>query len=156
MGLIQLEFVAWKEHSTLETRTTTKGGKLHHHLSGQTYPGLKYRIQLNSSNFDWETSSAWSDVLNYERKSDPISHLTSTRPARMTSGTELLLDLEGQWSPQIFFIINFYYIYNLLFLAICFNKIALCPLKNIIDIFKSYNIIPTTKIKPKQQPKTNI
>ena len=42
-------------------------------------------------------------------------------------------------------------IYNILFLAICFNKIALCPLNNIIDIFKSYikNIKPTKKIKPK-------
>ena len=47
------------------------------------------------------------------------------------------------------------YINNILFLAICFNKIALCPLNNIIDIFKSYKKIYQTKIKPKLHPKTN-
>lgn len=52
-------------HSTPETRTTTKGGKLHRQSSGQTYPGSKYRIQLSSTDFARETSAARSDVLNY-------------------------------------------------------------------------------------------
>lgn len=53
-------------HSTPETRTTTKGGKLHRQSSGQTYPGSKYWIQLSSTDFARETSAARSD----ERKSD--------------------------------------------------------------------------------------
>ena len=65
------------------------------------------------------------------------------------SGMELLLARlwggggTGQWSPRFFFLkFSIYiYIYIVLFLAICFNKIALFPLNNIIDIFKSYKKI---------------
>ena len=52
-----------------------------------------------------------------------------------------------------FFLIFSLYIYIILFLAICFNKIELCPSNN---IFKSYKKISlTTKIKLKHHPKTN-
>ena len=46
--------------------------------------------------------------------------------------------------------------YSILFLAICFNKITLAPLNNIINIFKCYkkNISPPIKIKPKQHTHT--
>ena len=58
----------------------------------------------------------------------------------------------GQWPPLDFQKKNLVYIYSILFLAICFNKITLAPLNNIIDIFKCYkkNISPPIKIKPKQ------
>ena len=69
-------------------------------------------------------------------------------------GTELFLDLGAVVLPR-FSKKNFVYIYNILFLAICINKIALFPLNNIIDIFKCYkkNISPPIKIKPKQHTK---
>ena len=62
------------------------------------------------------------------------------------------MDLGGQWPPLDFQKKNLVYIYSILFLAICFNKITLAPLNNIIDIFKCYkkNISPPIKIKPKQ------
>ena len=57
----------------------------------------------------------------------------------------------GDSTPQIFFkfflvcvyIYIYIYIYMyvcmyVLILAICFNKFALCPLKNIIDLFKGH------------------
>ena len=53
------------------------------------------------------------------------------------TGTELFLDLGAVVLPR-FSKKNFVYIYNILFLAICINKIALFPLNNIIDIFKCY------------------
>ena len=60
----------------------------------------------------------------------------------------------------------------IILLAICFNKFLLCPLNNIIDLFKGYkkkiidlkfeiNLTGLTKkfinnkLKPKQHPKTN-
>ena len=62
------------------------------------------------------------------------------------------MDLGGQWPPLDFQKKILVYIYSILFLAICFNKITLAPLNNIIDIFKCYkkNISPPIKIKPKQ------
>ena len=45
----------------------------------------------------------------------------------------------GGWPPTIFF---FFFlnasIYNVLSLAICFNKFTFCLLNNIFDLFKSY------------------
>ena len=61
----------------------------------------------------------------------------------------------GAVAPPQIFKKKFQYIYSILFLAICFNKITLAPLNNIIDIFKCYkkNISPPIKIKPKQHKK---
>ena len=79
----------------------------------------------------------------------------SLREYRPKAGTELFLDLERQWPPLDFQKKNLVYIYSILFLAICFNKITLAHLNNIIDIFKCYkkNISPPIKIKPKQHTK---
>ena len=64
----------------------------------------------------------------------------SAESSSVAAGTKLLLDLGAMLppTPQVFFFFfKLEYIYNILFLAICFNKIAHCPLNNIIDIFKA-------------------
>ena len=73
-------------------------------------------------------------------------------PTHPQPGTELFLVLGGQWPPLDFQKKILRYMYSILFLVICFNKITLAPLNNIIDIFKCYkkNISPPIKIKPKQ------
>ena len=73
-----------------------------------------------------------------KKKNTPLFYI------HLYSGTELLLDL-GSGPPDFFFLIFTIYIYNLLFLAICFNKIDLSPLNIIIDIFKSYKYYPNNK-----------
>ena len=51
---------------------------------------------------------------------------------------ELQLDVGGGgWPPTIFFFLNAS-IYNVLSLAIYFNKFTFCLLNNIFDLFKSY------------------
>ena len=61
---------------------------------------------------------------------------------KLSNGT--IVGLGGAVTPHKFFqnFFNVYiYIYMyvcVLILAICFNKFALCPLNNIIDIFKCY------------------
>ena len=77
-------------------------------------------------------------INSKKKKNTPLFYI------HLYSGTELLLDL-GSGPPDFFFLIFTIYIYNLLFLAICFNKIDLSPLNIIIDIFKSYKYYPNNK-----------
>ena len=70
----------------------------------------------------------------------------------VTASDGTIMGFGGQWPPQIFFN-TFFLVYKymyvcmyVLILAICFNKFAFWPLKNIIDLFKGHKKFYWSKI----------